>query len=165
MKLTEIAAIGKNRELGKDNQLIWHFPQDLKFFKEQTKGHTIVMGRKTFESLPGMLPKRHHIVISKSGAKFPEEVEEFSSIDAFVDAYQTKQEEIFVIGGATIYKQMLNLCHRLILTEIDQSYDADVFFPEFDKTLYHKKILNDITENGVHYQHVEYRLKSETTRD
>ncbi|MDB7985013.1 MULTISPECIES: dihydrofolate reductase [Faecalicoccus] len=165
MKLTEIAAIGKNRELGKDNQLIWHFPQDLKFFKEQTKGHTIVMGRKTFESLPGMLPKRHHIVISKSGAKFPEEVEVFSSIDAFVDAYQTKQEEIFVIGGATIYKQMLSLCHRLILTEINQSYDADVFFPEFDKTLYHKKILNDITENGVHYQHVEYRLKSETTRD
>lgn len=165
MKLTEIAAIGKNRELGKDNQLIWHFPQDLKFFKEQTKGHTIVMGRKTFESLPGMLPKRHHIVISKSGAKFPEEVEVFSSIDAFVDAYQTKEEEIFVIGGATIYKQMLNLCHRLILTEINQSYDADVFFPEFDKTLYHKKILNDITENGVHYQHVEYRLKSETTRD
>lgn len=165
MKLTEIAAIGKNRELGKDNQLIWHFPQDLKFFKEQTKGHTIVMGRKTFESLPGMLPKRHHIVISKSGAKFPEEVEVFSSIDAFVDAYQTKEEEIFVIGGATIYKQMLSLCHRLILTEINQSYDADVFFPEFDKTLYHKKILNDITENGVHYQHVEYRLKSETTRD
>ncbi|MCI6380492.1 MAG: dihydrofolate reductase [Faecalicoccus sp.] len=165
MKLTEIAAIGKNRELGKDNQLIWHFPQDLKFFKEQTKGHTIVMGRKTFESLPGMLPKRHHIVISKSGAKFPEEVEVFSSIDAFVDAYQTKEEEIFVIGGATIYKQMLNLCHRLILTEINQSYDADVFFPEFDKTLYHKQILNDIMENGVHYQHVEYRLKSETTRD
>lgn len=165
MKLTEIAAIGKNRELGKDNQLIWHFPQDLKFFKEQTKEHTIVMGRKTFESLPGMLPKRHHIVISKSGAKFPEEVEVFSSIDAFVDAYQTKEEEIFVIGGATIYKQMLSLCHRLILTEINQSYDADVFFPEFDKTLYHKKILNDIMENGVHYQHVEYRLKSETTRD
>lgn len=165
MKLTEIAAIGKNRELGKDNQLIWHFPQDLKFFKEQTKGHTIVMGRKTFESLPSMLPKRHHIVISKSGAKFPEEVEVFSSIDAFVDAYQTKQEEIFVIGGATIYKQMLSLCHRLILTEINQSYDADVFFPEFDKKLYHKKILNDIMENGVHYQHVEYRLKSETTRD
>lgn len=165
MKLTEIAAIGKNRELGKDNQLIWHFPQDLKFFKEQTKGHTIVMGRKTFESLPGMLPKRHHIVISKSGAKFPEEVEVFSSIDAFVDAYQTKEEEIFVIGGATIYKQMLSLCHRLILTEINQSYDADVFFPEFDKMLYHKKILNDIMENGVHYQHVEYRLKSETTRD
>lgn len=165
MKLTEIAAIGKNRELGKDNQLIWHFPQDLKFFKEQTKGHTIVMGRKTFESLPGMLPKRHHIVISKSGAKFPEEVEVFSSIDAFVDAYQTKQEEIFVIGGATIYKQMLNLCHRLILTEIDQSYDADVFFPEFDKTLYHKRILSDITENGVHYQHVEYCLKSETIQD
>lgn len=165
MKLTEIAAIGKNRELGKDNQLIWHFPQDLKFFKEQTKGHTIVMGRKTFESLPGMLPKRHHIVISKSGAKFPEEVEVFSSIDAFVDAYQTKEEEIFVIGGAMIYKQMLNLCHRLILTEINQSYDADVFFPEFDKTLYHKQILNDIMENGVHYQHVEYRLKSETTRD
>ena len=165
MKLTEIAAIGKNRELGKDNQLIWHFPQDLKFFKEQTKGHTIVMGRKTFESLPGMLPKRHHIVISKSGAKFPEEVEVFSSIDAFVDAYQTKEEEIFVIGGATIYKQMLSLCHRLILTEINQSYDADVFFPEFDKNLYHKKILNDIMENGVHYQHVEYRLKSESTRD
>lgn len=159
MKLTEIAAIGKNRELGKDNQLIWHFPQDLKFFKEQTKGHTIVMGRKTFESLPGMLPNRHHIVISKSGIQLPEEVEVFSSIDDFIDAYQQKDEEIFVIGGAMIYEQMLGLCHRLILTEIDQSYDADVFFPSFPKEKYTKKVLNDIIENGVHYQHVEYLLK------
>lgn len=156
MKLTMIAAIGKNRELGKDNDLIWHLPADLKFFKEQTKGHTIVMGRKTFESLPGMLPKRHHIVISRSNPKLDERVEIFSNIDEFLKAYQNYDEEIFVIGGAQIYSQMLPYADKLILTEIDQSYEADVFFPEFDKAKYHRREVNDITENDIHYKHLIY---------
>lgn len=155
--LTCIAAIGKNRELGKDNQLIWHLPHDLKFFRTMTKGHTIVMGRKTFESLPGLLPGRHHIVITRSNPVLPEEVEVFSSIDAFLKEYQYRDEEIFVIGGAAIYAQLLPYCERLLLTEIDASFDADVFFPEFDKSQYNRIVLSDITENNTHYQHVEYQ--------
>ena len=121
MKLTMIAAIGKNNELGKDNKLLWHLPQDMKFFREQTKGHTIIMGRKTFESLPGLLPHRHHIVISRSHPDLPKEVEIFDSPDAFVEAYQDTEEEIFVIGGAMIYKEFLPCAYRLLLTEIDQA--------------------------------------------
>ena len=159
MKLTMIAAIGKNNELGKDNKLLWHLPQDMKFFREQTKGHTIIMGRKTFESLPGMLPKRHHIVISRSHPDLPEEVEIFESPDDFIEAYQDTKEEIFVIGGAMIYKEFLPCAYRLLLTEIDQAYDADAFFPKFDQEDYTKTILTDITEEGVHYHHIEYKRK------
>lgn len=114
------------------------------------------MGRKTFESLPGMLPKRHHIVISRSNPDLDQQVEIFSDINAFMEAYQDKDEEIFVIGGAQIYSQMLPFASKLILTEIDQSYDADVYFPEFDKSEYHRSVINDITENDVHYKHVVY---------
>ena len=159
MKLTMIAAIGKNNELGKDNQLLWHLPQDMKFFREQTKGHTIVMGRKTFESLPGLLPHRHHIVISRSHPDLPKEVEIFDSPDAFVEAYQDTEEEIFVIGGAMIYREFLPCAYRLLLTEIDQVYDADAFFPSFNEEDYTKTILTDITEEGVHYHHMEYLRK------
>ena len=159
MKLTMIAAIGKNNELGKYNKLLWHLPQDMKFFREQTKGHTIVMGRKTFESLPGLLPHRHHIVISRSHPDLPKEVEIFDSPDAFIEAYQDTKEEIFVIGGAMIYKEFLPCAYRLLLTEIDQDYDADAFFPKFDQEDYTKTILTDITEEGVHYHHIEYKRK------
>ncbi len=158
--LTCIAAIGKNRELGKDNQLIWHLPQDLKFFRTMTKGHSIVMGRKTFESLPGLLPGRHHIVITRTNPMLPEEVEVFSSIDSFLEKYQNHDEEIFVIGGAAVYGELLPFSDRLLLTEIDADYDADVFFPVFDKSRYDRIVLSDITENNTHYQHVEYQKKS-----
>ena len=85
MKLTLIAAIGENRELGKNNDMIWHLPQDLKFFRKQTQGHTIVMGRKTFESLPGMLPKRHHVVISRSCTDLGKDVEMCTSVEEFLN--------------------------------------------------------------------------------
>ena len=147
MKLTLIAAIGKNRELGKNNDMIWHLPQDLKFFRKQTSGHTIVMGRKTFESLPGMLPKRHHVVISRSCSDLGECVEMCSSVEEFLKRYKDVDEEIYCIGGGMIYSEMLAYA------------DAEVYFPEFDKSLYTKTILSDIEENGIHYQHVAYTLK------
>ena len=159
MVLTQIAAMGANRELGKDNQLIWNLKEDMKFFRENTKGHTIVMGRKTFESLPRLLPKRHHIVITRSQPDLPEEVEVFSSIEDFIEAYKDKEEEIFVIGGAQIYAQMLPYSNRLLLTEIEKEYDADVFYPEFNKEDYIRTVLTDITEDGVHYNHIEYKRK------
>ena len=97
MRLIEIAAVGKDKELGKDNDLVWHFKEDMKFFRRQTKGHSVVMGRKTFESLPSMLPGRHHIVISRSKPQLPEEVEVFETLHAFLEAYKDKDEDIYVI--------------------------------------------------------------------
>ena len=88
MKLTLIAAIGKNRELGKNNDMIWHLPQDLKFFRQETSGHTIVMGRKTFESLPGKLPKRHHVVISRTCKDLGEDIEMCESVEEFMKLYK-----------------------------------------------------------------------------
>ena len=107
MRLIEIAAVGKDKELGKDNDLVWHFSEDMKFFRRQTKGHSVVMGRKTFESLPSMLPGRHHIVISRSKPQLPEEVEVFETLHAFLEAYKDKDEDIYVIGGGEIYHQLL----------------------------------------------------------
>ncbi|WP_300941547.1 dihydrofolate reductase, partial [uncultured Dubosiella sp.] len=102
MRLIEIAAIGQNRELGKNNQMIWHLPADLKFFRNETAGHAIVMGRKTFESLPKMLPGRHHIVISKTMAPL-EDVEIFQDPEQFFRAYEQRDEDVFVIGGGQLY--------------------------------------------------------------
>ena len=155
MKLTLIAAIGENRELGKNNDMIWHLPQDLKFFRKQTQGHTIVMGRKTFESLPAMLPKRHHVVISRSCTDLGKDVEMCTSVEEFLNRYKDSDEEIYCIGGGMIYKEMLPYADKLVLTEIEAKADADVYFPEFDKSLYQKIILSDIWENEIHYHHVE----------
>ena len=160
MRLIEIAAIGKNNELGKDNGMIWHLPKDLKFFKEQTKGHSMVMGRKTFESLPGMLPQRHHIVISRNHTNFPDGVEVFSSIEDFLKAYEKKDETIFVIGGGQIYKQMLNKSDELILTHINAvCKDAQVFFPQFEKEKFAAEVLLEQQDHGMELKHVRYIRK------
>lgn len=159
MRLTEIAAIGKNNELGKDNHLIWHIKEDMKFFQEQTQGHPVLMGRKTFDSLPKMLPGRHHIVISRSHPNYQEEVEVFDNIDDFFRAYQSRDIEIFIIGGAQIYQQFLPYANRLLLTEIDDVSDADVYFPLFDASLYSRTVLDEGKEDHIEYQFVEYRKK------
>ena len=135
MRLIEIAAVGKDKELGKDNDLVWHFSEDMKFFRRQTKGHSVVMGRKTFESLPSMLPGRHHIVISRSKPQLPEEVEVFETLHAFLEAYKDKDEDIYVIGGGEIYHQLL---------------------PDFDASLYHRTVLGKESEDGIDYQFVKY---------
>ena len=157
--LSIIVAKAKNNIIGKDNSMLWKLPDDLKRFKEKTTGHTIIMGRKTFESLPGMLPKRHHVVISRSCSDLGEGVEMCSSVAEFIKRYKDVDEEIYCIGGGMIYSEMLAYADKLVLTEIDAQADAEVYFPEFDKSLYTKTILSDIEENGIHYQHVEYTLK------
>lgn len=157
MRLILIAAIGENNELGKDNDLLWHLPTDMKFFINQTKGHTIVMGRKTFESLPGKLPKRHHVILSRSKLDFDDDIE-VMSMETFLDKYQNIDEDIYCIGGGQIYTQLLPYADSLILTEIEASTIADTYFPQFDKAKYTKQILTDISENGFHYHHVRYDL-------
>ena len=153
--LSLIAAVGRNNELGKGNDLIWHFKEDMKFFKETTMGSAVIMGRKTFESLPKALPGRKNIVITKSAGYSPEGAEAVNSIEA---ALKAAGEGAFVIGGASIYKALLPECQRLYLTEIDaECSDADVYFPSFDKSLYTREKLAEYDIDGVHFEHVLYK--------
>ena len=159
MSYSIIAAIGKNNELGKDNGLIWSLPGDLKFFRTTTSGKTIIMGRKTFESLPKMLPNRHHIVISR-GNNFPSEVEVYNSLEELLESLKDTNEEIFVIGGESIYKLFLGYADKLYLTEIDaECMDADAYFPEFNKDDYYRDELGENEDNGIQYKHILYRKK------
>ena len=157
MKL--IAAVDKNWGIGRNNRLLVNIPEDMQLFRQETNGKVVIMGRKTFESLPGMLPKRHHVVISRSCSDLGECVEMCSSVEEFLKRYKDVDEEIYCIGGGMIYSEMLAYADKLVLTEIDEQADAEVYFPEFDKSLYTKTILSDIEENGIHYQHVAYTLK------
>lgn len=159
MSYSIIAAIGKNRELGKDNDLIWHLPNDLKFFKEITNNHTIIMGRNTFESLPKMLPNRKHIVLTSRDG-LPKEVETYKEIKEILEKYKDINEEIFIIGGASIYLQFLEYSDKLYLTEIDdEDINASVYFPEFDKNDYEMQYLKENIDNGISYKHMLYIKK------
>lgn len=162
MSFSIIAAIGKNRELGKDGQLIWHLSGDLKFFKKTTMGHPILMGRKTFESLPGLLPGRKHYVASKKEGISPsgERIIHVSDLKQFINRHNASPEEIFVIGGAKVYEQLLPYADKLYLTEIEaEDVKADTYFPDFDKSNYRKEILGQGEENGLKYAIVCYKLK------
>ena len=158
MNISIVAAIGKNNELGKNNDLIWHLKEDLKFFKDLTTNHVIVMGRKTFESLSRILPNRHHIVITSNNI-LNNEIEVFKNIESFLETYKDYEEEIFIIGGSSIYKSFLNYSNKLYLTEIDEEDEnADVYFPLFDKSLWNKEYISDLKEeNNIKYRHVLYR--------
>ena len=160
MKISMIAAVGKNLELGKNNDLIWHLPNDLKYFKKITSGKTVIMGKNTFKSLPKVLPNRKNIILTFSDdtEDLGNEVEIFHGIDEFLEAYKDTQEEVFIIGGASIYKQFLKYADTLYLTEIDDTCStASVYFPEFDKSLYEKEIVGKNSDNGINYLHVIYR--------
>ena len=149
--ITIIAAINKNRGLGFENKLLYWLPNDLKRFKALTTGHTIIMGRKTFESLPkGALPNRRNIVLSKGAHDFPG-VECFHSLEEALthcaeeeDVYIiggaslcAEEEDVYIIGGASLYAEALSIADRLCLTEIeDADKEADVFFPEVDKKIW-----------------------------
>lgn len=132
--LSIIVAVAKNNVIGKDNKLIWHLPEDLKRFKRLTTDHTIIMGRKTFESLGRVLPNRKHIVLCNDAEMNidDENVEVIDSIDK-LEKYENSEEENFVIGGASIYKLLLPKANKLYITKINQEFDGDVYFPEIDE--------------------------------
>lgn len=157
MSYTIIAAIGKNNELGRNNELIWHLPNDLKFFKETTTGHTIIMGRKTLESLPKLLPNRHHIVLS-SKEDFEESIERYKTLKELLESLKNREEEMFVIGGASIYKEFIDIADKMYLTEIDsECKDADAYFPEFNESDWDRTIIKENEDNGITYKHVLYK--------
>jgi dihydrofolate reductase len=133
-----IVAHDQNRVIGKDNDLIWHLPGDLKFFKNTTLNHVLIMGRKTFESFPGLLPKRENVVITRQkDYKFDGAIVFHSLIEA-VDHYKDR-EEVFIAGGANIYEQCFSLVERMYITKIDHSFEGDAFFPEYDEKQFQLK--------------------------
>ena len=156
---TIIAAIGKNRELGRDNKLLWSLKGDLKFFKEKTTNHTIIMGRKTFESLGRLLPNRKHVVISSSN-NFPKEVDVYNNIESLLSSYKDTSAELFIIGGAKIYSEFIDYATKMYLTLVDGEFDADVYFPMFDESVWIKTVLSEREENGLKYKHVLYEKKT-----
>lgn len=126
-----IAAAAENNALGKDNQLVWHLPDDFKRFKQLTTGHYIIMGRKTFESFPKPLPNRTHIIITNQENYHPEGTIVVHSIEEALQAVP-ENEDGFVIGGGQIYQLALPFADKIELTKVHHSFDADAFFPEID---------------------------------
>lgn len=131
--LAAIVAMSENRVIGKDNKLPWHLPADLKRFKEITTGHFIIMGRKTFESIGKSLPNRTNIVLSRDANFEAPGCQTLTSIEEAIEqAKEAKQAEIFIIGGAEIYRQLLTKIGRIYLTIIHKEFEGDAWFPEFN---------------------------------
>lgn len=156
-KLIIIAAIGQNNELGKNNNLIWKLKGDLKFFKDTTMSHKIVMGYNTFKSLPNLLPGREHIILTHKDLKI-EGVKIFNNFDSLLIFLKTLDEDVFIIGGESIYKLFINYADELLLTEIQANcIDADAYFPNFNKEEFTQEILKETVNEEISYKHVRYR--------
>jgi dihydrofolate reductase len=130
MTVSIIVAIARNHAIGKNNKLLWHLPNDLKHFKDVTTGHTVIMGRKTYDSVGKPLPKRRNIIVTRQAISI-EGCEVVNSVDAAL-ALCKNEQDVFIVGGAEIYKQSLPLTDRIYLTIIDHDFDGDTFFPELN---------------------------------
>jgi dihydrofolate reductase len=130
--LSIIVAIAKNNAIGKDNQLLWHISEDLKYFRQVTSGHTVIMGRKTFESIGKPLPNRKNIVISRTLA--PQDG--ITVVPSIAEALQhvSNETEAFVIGGGAIYRETFPLAQKLYITQVHETYRGDTFFPAINPT-------------------------------
>lgn len=132
--LSILVAVAKNGAIGKDNDLIWYLSDDLKRFKALTTGHTIIMGRKTFESLPkGALPNRTNVVLTKDKSKSFPNCLMLHSVEEIIEKYAEDAEEHFIIGGGQLYTDLLPYANRIYLTRVHHSFEADVFFPEINQ--------------------------------
>lgn len=158
-KIIIIAAVGKNLELGKDNNLIWKLSGDMKFFKNITMNKNIVMGYNTFKSLPNLLPGRKHIILTHNKIDNPE-VKTFSNFPNLMTYLNELDEDIYIIGGASIYNLFINIADEIVLTEInDICHNADVYFPNFDKNNWNVINLCKVDEGKISYNHVKYLRK------
>jgi len=161
--LSIIVAVAEKNVIGKDNKLIWHLPEDLKRFKRLTTGHTIIMGRKTFESLGRVLPNRKHIILCNDmqmniDNENVEVLEDISMLKEYIDS----EEEHFIIGGATIYKLLIPYANKLYLTLIHEEFDGDVYFPEIEEKEWRvvdreKGLKNE--ENPFDYEYITFERK------
>lgn len=156
-KINLIVAKSKNNVIGNNNTLLWKLTDDLKFFKETTTGHCVIMGKKTFESIGKKLDDRINIVLSKSiqesyvdpnGVFFCKNGGEINK----VLKSSNFTGDAFIIGGGEIYKTVINKVDKMYITEIDQDFEGDTFFPEFDESLFTKYILAEKSENDINYK-------------
>lgn len=151
-----IAAIGKNGELGKNNDLIWHLKGDMQFFKETTLNHKVVMGYNTYLSIGKKLPNRQNVVlVNDKNLVKDDSLIVYDNIDELLKKEIPENEEVFIIGGASLYNYFINLADKMYLTLIEaEDNEAQVFFPKIDNNLWHKKVLKNQEEEGIRYQHV-----------
>lgn len=159
--ITIIAAIGNNNELGKDNDLIWHLPADLKRFKKVTTGHTIVMGRNTFESIGKPLPNRRSVIITRNKDYQQEGCVVVHSLEEAIELIKG-EEKAFIIGGAQIYKEAMQkqLIDQLDVTKVHEDFEADVYFPEIkdsEWTLFSNETHTPDEKNKYTYSFLQYR--------
>lgn len=156
-----IAAVGKNLELGYDGHLIWRFHQDMRFFREQTMNKVIVMGRKTFESLPKLLPNRDHVVMTRQDILIPgvTVIHKKEELGLYLESINY-QNDIMIIGGEAIYNLFLDDAEQMLLTEINDVYSkADAFFPKFNMDEWNRNVLDSCCENDIEFSHVSYTKK------
>lgn len=158
-----IAAKSDNNVIGKNNDLVWHMPADLKFFMNKTKGHYVIMGRKTFESLGKPLPGRPTIIVTRKKDYQAEGCWVVNTIPkAFEIADEQQQEDVFILGGAQIYEKTMDLADKMFITEIKSTFEGDAFFPEIDFN-YWKEVAryehSPDDKNKYPYAFVEYHLK------
>ncbi len=162
IKLSIIAAIGKNRELGKDKKMLWHIPEDFKYFKEKTLGHPVIMGQTTHNSIGFILPDRLNIVLTKDKNKknttnlvFVDSIKK-----AIEEARKKEKEEIFIIGGASVYKQFLDRIDKLYLTLINAKFpEANVFFPEYENIFTKEQVVKNGQDKNFNYEFIVLKKK------
>lgn len=129
-----IVAMDQNHVIGFKNKMPWHLPKDLRFFKEKTINHTIIMGRKTFESIGRVLPHRRNVVLTTSKQEFPEGVEVIEDLSEILNLNKAHpDEQLFVIGGGKVFEQLLPYADRLYITKINESFEGDTYFPPFSE--------------------------------
>jgi dihydrofolate reductase len=155
--ISMISCMDKNRTIGDNNSLPWHLPADLKHFKEVTMGNTIVMGRKTYDSIGRALPGRTNVVLTRDSSWHADGVEVYHTIQSLLDA--TKGQQLFIIGGEQIYKQFMDKANKLYITLLDHSFTGDAFFPKIEANQW--KINSEVigkkdSKNNYNYKFIEY---------
>ncbi len=159
-----IAAIGKNNELGKDNKLLWHIPEDLKFFKEQTLNKNIIMGINTYYSLPNKLPNRNYIVLTHKDTFLGKDILVLKDLKQLLEYISSKKEDFYCIGGASIYKQLIEYVSVMYLTKIDKEYVADTYFPIFNEKDFTKEELTSLSYKDINYKRYIYKRNLNSTK-
>ncbi len=161
--LSIIVAKAKNNIIGKDNSVPWKLPDDLKRFKEKTIGHTIIMGRKTFESLGGILPDRKHIILSRN-PDFNIDSDYVKVVHSFLELqeYMDDDEEHFVIGGAIIYNLLMPYCKKMYVTQLDKNFEGDSIFPRINESEWEEVSREKGPDDGINefdYEYITYIKK------
>lgn len=157
MTISIIVACSENNAIGKDNQLLWHLSEDLKRFKQLTSGHSIIMGRKTYDSIGRPLPNRRSIVISRQQDLVIEGCEVVNSLEAAITLCKN-EAEVFIIGGAEIYKQSMSLAHKIYLTKVLAHFDGDAFFPEIGEEWQPIDSSHQVdAKSGLHYFFIDLK--------